>query len=94
MKAGAPVLFVFADCPERTVQSRLRRRAGEYSFSDATIDIYRAMKRRFFKPQASSFKQQIRKSCLRPGACGFVEIDTSEPLGRSLAKIERALLRI
>jgi len=93
-RAGVPVLFVFADCPERTVQSRLRRRAGEYTFSDATIDIYRAMKSRYFKPRASSFKFQTRKSCLRSGACGFVEIDTSEPLGRSLAKIERALLRI
>jgi aminoglycoside phosphotransferase family enzyme/predicted kinase len=93
-KAGATVLFVFADCPEQTVRSRLRRRAGEYSFSDATFDIYRAMKSRYFRPQASSFKLQIRKSCLRHGACGFVEIDTSQPLGRSLAKIERALLRI
>jgi hypothetical protein len=93
-RAGVPVLFVFADCPERTVQSRLRRRAGEYTFSDATIDIYLAMKSRYFKPRASSFKFQTRKSCLRSGACGFVEIDTSEPLGRSLAKIERALLRI
>ncbi|MBN2466032.1 AAA family ATPase [candidate division WOR-3 bacterium] len=93
-KAGAPVLFVFADCPERTVRSRLRRRAGEYSFSDATVDIYRAMKNRYFKPQASSFKSQTRESCLRQEACGFVEIDTSQPMGMSLAKIERALLRI
>ena len=93
-KVGAPVLFVFADCPERVVNSRLRRRASEYSFSDANLDVYRAMKSRFFKPHASSFKLQTRKSCLRRGACGFVEIDTSKPLKRSLAKIERALLRI
>lgn len=93
-KAGAPVLFVFADCPERTVRSRLLRRVGEYSFSDATVDVYRAMKSRYFGPQASSFRLQIRKSCLKYAACGFVEIDTSQPLKRSLAKIERALLRI
>jgi len=78
-KAGVSVLFVFADCPERTVRSRLRRRAGEYSFSDATIDIYRAMKSRFTPPE--------------PGR-DIIKIDTRLPLKRSLAKIERALLRI
>jgi len=78
-KVGAPVLFVFADCPERTVRSRLRGRATEYSFSDATIDVYRAMKSRFKPPRASR---------------EVVRIDTSQPLTRSLAKIERALLRI
>jgi len=78
-KVGAPVLFVYADCPERAVESRLRRRAGEYSFSDAGIDVYRAMKARFKPPRASR---------------EVVRIDTSQPLKRSLAKIERALLRI
>jgi len=93
-KAGAPVLFVFADCPERTVRARLRRRTAEYSFSDATFPVYRAMKKRYFGPQASSFKLRVRESCLLRGDCGFVEVDTSQPLKRSLAKIERALLRI
>jgi uncharacterized protein len=78
-KVGAPVLFVFADCPERTVRSRLRGRSTEYSFSDATLDVYRAMKGRFKPPRASR---------------EVVRIDTSQPLKRSLAKIERALLRI
>jgi hypothetical protein len=78
-KVGAPALFVFADCPERTVESRLRRRTGEDSFSDANLDVYRAMKSRFKPPRASR---------------GIVRIDTSQPLKRSLAKIERALLRI
>jgi hypothetical protein len=93
-KVGAPVLFVFADCPERIVRARLRRRTTEYSFSDADFEVYLAMKSRFSKPQASSFKLQARKSGLRLAACGFVRIDTSQPLKRSLAKIERALLRI
>ena len=93
-KVGAPVLFVFADCPERIVKSRLRRRAIEHSFSDANFDVYRAMKSRFVKPPASSFKLQAPKSCLRLAACGFVRIYTSQPLSKSLAKIERALLRI
>jgi len=78
-KVGAPVLFVFADCPERTVRARLQRRSGEYSFSDATLDVYRAMKSRFTPPRQS--RETVR-------------IDTSQPLKRSLAKIERALLRI
>ena len=78
-KVGAPVLFVFADCPERTVRLRLRGRSAEYSFSDATLDVYRAMKGRFKPPRASR---------------DVVRIDTSQPLKRSLAKIERALLRI
>jgi aminoglycoside phosphotransferase family enzyme/predicted kinase len=78
-KVGAPAVFVFADCPERVVKSRLRRRSGEYSFSDANLDVYRAMKSRFKPPRASR---------------EVVRIDTSQPLKRSLSKIERALLRI
>jgi hypothetical protein len=78
-KAGAGILFVFADCPERIVASRLRRRAIEYSFSDANRDVYRAMKARFKPP--------------RPGR-SMVKIDTSNPLKVSLAAIERALLRL
>jgi len=93
-KSGAPVLFVFADCPERVVRSRLRRRSTEYTFSDANLDVYLSMKSRFREPQASSFKPKTRKSGLRLAACGFVKVDTSQPLRRSLAKIERALLRL
>jgi uncharacterized protein len=78
-RAGAPALIVYADCPERTVEARLRRRATERSFSDADLGVYRAMKSRFKPPRASR---------------GMVRIDTSQPLKRSLAQIERALLRI
>ncbi len=78
-KAGVPVLFVLVDCQENTVISRLRRRKMEGSFSDAGLSVYRAMKRRFRPP--------------RPGR-NLVRIDTREPLNRSLARIERALLRI
>ena len=78
-RVRVPALFVFADCPERIVKSRLRRRAIENSFSDANLDVYRAMKSRFKPPRAGR---------------EIVKIDTSQPLKRSLAKIERALLRI
>lgn len=78
-RAGVPILFVFADCPERVVESRLRRRAGQHSLSDAHFYVYQAMKSRFKPPRASR---------------EIVRIDTNQPLKRSLAKIERALLRI
>jgi len=77
-RAGAPVLFVLADCPEKTVRQRLRRRARAYSFSDADLSVYKGMKARFKPP--------------RPGG-DIVRIDTREPVRRSLARIERALLR-
>jgi aminoglycoside phosphotransferase family enzyme/predicted kinase len=78
-RAVVPATFVFADCPEQTVRSRLRRRSGEYSVSDAKLHVYLEMKSRFTPPRSSR---------------ELVRIDTSQPLKRSLAKIERALLRI
>ena len=78
-RVGVPILFVFADCPERVVESRLRRRAGQHSLSDASFYVYQAMKSRFKPPRASR---------------EIVRIDTNQPLKRSLAKIERALLHI
>jgi uncharacterized protein len=78
-KAGVPVLFVLADCPERTVMSRLRRRKTTASFSDADLAVYRQMKSRFKPP--------------RPGR-DLVRINTIQPVRISLARIERALLRI
>ena len=78
-KIGVPALVVFADCPERVVKSRLRHRSAEYSFSDANLDVYIAMKNRFNPPRVGN---------------GVIRIDTSQPLKRSLTKIERALLRI
>lgn len=78
-KAGVPMLLVSADCPERTVVSRLRRRKMEGSFSDATLAVYRQMKSRFKPP--------------RPGP-DTVKINTRQPVRVSLARIERALLHI
>lgn len=72
-----PALFVLAECPERTVRQRLRRRAHAYSFSDADLSIYKGMKARFRPPGNSK---------------DLVRIDTRTPVSRSLARIERALL--
>ncbi len=78
-RAGVPVLFVHADCPEKTVITRMRRRARQGGFSDADIAVYRRMKQRFRKP--------------KPGG-DLVRVDTRKPITVSLAKIERALRRI
>ncbi len=78
-RAGVGVLFVHADCPERTVVGRMKRRLRQRSFSDADLAIYRDMKRRFTSP--------------KPGS-GLVRVDTRRPISASLARIERALLRI
>lgn len=78
-KAGVPVLFVMADCPEQTVRRRLRRRVGEYGFSDADFRVYAGMKSRFRLP--------------RPGR-GLVRVDTRQPLRRTIETIERALLHL
>ncbi|UCG42487.1 MAG: AAA family ATPase [candidate division WOR-3 bacterium] len=75
----APVLFVQAHCPEKTVASRMRRRKREQTFSDADLAVYRRMKRRFAPPPASR---------------NLVRVDTRLPVAQSLAKIERALLRL
>jgi aminoglycoside phosphotransferase family enzyme/predicted kinase len=78
-KAGVPVLFVFCDCPERTVVSRLRRRIHDYNFSDANLEVYRAMKSRFRKVERSR---------------DIIHINTRQPVSVSLAAIERALLHL
>lgn len=77
-KAGVKLLFVFADCPEKTVAARMRRREHGQSLSDADLGVYRRMKARFTPPRTG--RELIR-------------IDTRCPVNRSLAKIERALLR-
>jgi len=78
-RAGVPVLFVHADCPERTVASRMKRRLRQGGFSDADLAVYRGMRRRFSPPRTGP---------------DLVRVDTRQPVGRSLAKIERALRRI
>ena len=77
-RLGIRPLFVFADCPEKTVAARMRRRGREHSLSDADFNVYRNMKSRFVPPG--------------PGK-DMVRVDTRQPARTSLAEIERALLR-
>jgi aminoglycoside phosphotransferase family enzyme/predicted kinase len=74
-----PVLFVQSHCPEKTVVGRMKRRQHKQSFSDADFAVYRRMKRRFKPPRTSR---------------SLVRVDTRRPVAESLAKIERALLRL
>ncbi len=78
-RAGVPILFVYTYCPDKTVAGRIQRRVRRYGFSDATMKVYRAMKSRFTPPRASR---------------DLVRIDTRQPVSSSVARIERALLRI
>jgi uncharacterized protein len=74
-----PVLFVHAHCPEKTVVSRMRRRARTRTFTDADLSIYRRMKARFTAPKVGK---------------DLIRVDTRQPVNRSVARIERALLRL
>lgn len=78
-KLNLPWLFVHADCPEKTVVSRMRRRFRHASVSDADLRIYRAMKARFDPPRAGP---------------RLLRIDTRQPAARSVKTIERALLHL
>ncbi|MEO0025329.1 MAG: AAA family ATPase [candidate division WOR-3 bacterium] len=78
-RLGVKLLMVLVDCPERTVISRLRRRANQAGFSDANLEIYRIMKERFKPPRSSP---------------GLLRIDSRQPVRRSLEQIERRLNRI
>jgi len=78
-RLGVPWLMVQTHCPEKTVLSRMRRRARQDGFSDADMSIYRRMKGTSTLPG--------------PGP-HLIRVDTRQPVGRSLARIERALLRL
>lgn len=76
-RVGVKMLFVWANCPEKTVVRRLQRRAKEGGFSDANLEVYRAMKARFQPPE-------------RPA--DLITVDTRVPITKLFKKIERALL--
>jgi hypothetical protein len=76
-RAGVPVRFLFAECPEPTVRRRLVRRDIETSFSDANLEVYLAMKRKFAPPRTER---------------DILRINTRQPVARLVQRIERALL--
>lgn len=77
-RLNVPVLFVWANCPEKTVVRRLRRRAQESGFSDANLEVYRRMKVSFPPPERTP---------------DLIAVDTRVPAVKLFKKIERALLR-
>ncbi|NPV14449.1 AAA family ATPase [candidate division WOR-3 bacterium] len=76
-RLGVKVLFVWANCPEKTVERRLQRRAKEGGFSDANLEVYQAMKARFQPPEDRA---------------DLITVDTRVPITKLFKKIERALL--
>lgn len=76
-RLGVKVLFVWAKCPENTIARRLQRRAKEGGFSDANLEVYRAMKARFQPPEHRA---------------DLITVDTRVPIVKLFKKIERALL--
>ncbi|MGQ9678043.1 MAG: bifunctional aminoglycoside phosphotransferase/ATP-binding protein [bacterium] len=77
-RLNVPVLFVWANCPEKTVGRRLMRRAYRGGVSDANFEVYKVMKAKFQKPEPSS---------------DLIVVDTRLPTVKIFKKIERALFR-
>ncbi|MGC8797533.1 MAG: AAA family ATPase [candidate division WOR-3 bacterium] len=69
-------VLVLVDCPERTVISRLRRRAAQTGFSDANLEIYRMMKQKFQPPEPAK---------------DLLKLDSRQPVRRLVEKIVRRL---
>jgi hypothetical protein len=78
-RAGVGVRFLLAECPEPTVRRRLVRREIEHSFSDANVEVYLAMKRRFAPPRSER---------------DVMRINTRQPAAQLVKRIERALLHL
>jgi len=76
-RLGVKVLFVWAKCPENTIARRMQRRAKEGGFSDANLEVYRALKARFQPPEPRA---------------DLITVDTRVPIVKLFKKIERALL--
>jgi len=78
-KLNVPLLFIWVTCPEKTVVSRLRRRANRAGFSDANLTIYRIMKEKFIPPAP---------------APDLIQIDSRQKTERLLIQIEKRLNRL
>lgn len=76
---NARFLMVDCVCPVKTALSRINRRKHEFSFSDATPEVYQRIRRNF---------DPVRKSR------HAIRADTSQPVTGLLRKIEAALLRL
>jgi thymidylate kinase len=59
--------------------ARINERKGEFSFSDATPDVYYHIRRNFDRFERTRH---------------LITVNTTRPVGESLRKIEAALLRL
>jgi predicted kinase len=78
LDAGAAFLIAECCCPVKTALRRINQRLKQFSFSDATEEVYWRIRKNF---------DPVKKSA------DALRIDTSKSLSRSLSRIERTLLR-
>jgi hypothetical protein len=78
-KLGARFLVVNCTCPVRVAIARINRRKGEFSFSDATPEVYYHIRQSFDRFERTRH---------------LVTVNTARPVSESLHRIEAALLRL
>jgi aminoglycoside phosphotransferase family enzyme/predicted kinase len=75
-KYDAQFYIINCTCPEKVVMQRMKKRAKEFSLSDATPEIY-------YRIRDNSEKVEVKKN--------YLEINTSQPIKKNLDKITRLL---
>ncbi len=78
-ESGARFLIVNCTCPVKVAIARISRRKREFSFSDATPEVYYHIRKNF-----DAFERDRH----------LVTVNTARPVAESLRRIEAALLRL
>jgi aminoglycoside phosphotransferase family enzyme/predicted kinase len=78
-ESGARFLIVNCTCPVKVAIARINRRRDEFSFSDATPEVYYHIRKNF-----DAFRRDRH----------VVTVDTAGPVAESLRRVEAALLRL
>jgi len=78
-RMDARFLMVNCTCPVQVAIARINKRRGEFSFSDATPEVYYHIRKNF-----DSFERSRH----------LVTVNTAKPIAESLHRIETALLRL
>lgn len=73
---NVPLLFVECYCPDKIVFKRLAKRARDFDFSDANLEVYKAMKKDF---------DRVRR------AKNVIKVNTARPLRRIYKQIKDRL---
>jgi hypothetical protein len=78
-ESGARFLIVNCTCPVKVAIARINRRKGEFSFSDATPEVYYHIRKNF-----DAFERDRH----------LVTVNTAKSVAESLRRIEAVLLRL